>query len=107
MSSCDSLSSDCSTALTTLIAGFIVPIAMAMSVRTLSLFMQLASLPKRALLPIWIPYVSGSRLRLAEQLERPFDFAFGVLGAIIDGMTIVLGDLALSNPGIERQTILF
>ncbi len=65
--------------------GFVIPIALALSVRNLPLFLRLTSPPKRVLLPIFILYVSGLVLRVAGELEQ----VFGSVGAVLQGVALL------------------
>ena len=70
-----------------MIYGFIIPMAMALSVRNLPLFMRLASPPKRGLVPLFILYVIGLACRLIGQLEHGFWLP---LGEIIENATLLV-----------------
>jgi len=78
------------------IYGFILPVALALSVRNLPLFMRLAFPPNRELLPILIFYVLGLVLRLASNLEQVFGLdstlaaRLGGLGAIFEGGALLV-----------------
>ncbi len=78
-----------------MIFGFIVPIAMSLSVRNLPLFMRLAMPPRRELLPLWIAYVTGLVLRLAGGIAHLFvndhtvELQLGAVGAILEGGAIL------------------
>lgn len=79
-----------------LIAGFILPLALALSIRNLPLFMRLAFPPQRELLPILISYVIGLALRLAFVMEQMFYIApdilasLGGLGRILQGGALLV-----------------
>ena len=76
-----------------MIYGFILPIALVLSVRNLPLFMRLAFPPNRVLLPILLSYVAGLLLRLAPKLERVFVFdaaRLAGLGAILEGSALLV-----------------
>lgn len=77
-----------------LIAGFILPLALALSIRNLPLFMRLAFPPQRELLPILISYVIGLALRLTFILEQEFYLAPDVLSRL-DGTGRILQGGAL------------
>ena len=70
-----------------MLMGFIVPMALAMSVRTLPLFMRLATPPKHTLTPILAVYVMGLVLDLVGYLEQPF---FSSIGAILESMALLI-----------------
>ncbi|MBI4788706.1 MAG: hypothetical protein HY782_16865, partial [Chloroflexi bacterium] len=65
-----------------MIMGFIIPIALALSIRKLPLFVRLAFPPSRRLTPILASYVAGLVLRLTEQL---FGIQVGGLGDMLEG----------------------
>ena len=65
-----------------MIMGFMIPVALALSIRNLPLFLRLAFPPKRELAPILASYVAGLSLRLTEQL---FGIRIAGLGAILEG----------------------
>ena len=79
-----------------MIYGFILPIALALSVRNLPLFMRLAFPPNRALLPILVPYVAGVVWRLTPVLERVFVLVptlstrLAGLGAVLEGGALLV-----------------
>ncbi len=79
-----------------LIYGFILPIAFALSIRNLPLFMRLAFPPNRELFPILVSYVAGMLLRLTAQLEQPFGIDspiavwLGGTGAMLEGGAILV-----------------
>ncbi len=79
-----------------LIAGFILPLALALSIRNLPLFMRLAFPPQRELLPILISYVIGLVLHLAFVVEQGFYIAadilarLGGLGRILEGGALLV-----------------
>ena len=76
-----------------MIYGFILPIALALSIRNLPLFMRLAFPPNRVLGPILVVYVAGMLLRLTPALERLFVFSatyFAGLGAILEGGALLI-----------------
>ncbi len=74
------------------IAGFILPRALALSIRDLSLFMRLAFPPQRKLPPTLLSYVIGLVLQVLFVLERAFDLSPDILSSS-----------ALFNPDIERH----
>jgi uncharacterized protein involved in response to NO len=55
-----------------MVFGFIIPIAMSLSVRNLPLFMRLAMPPRGELLPLFIAYVTGLFLQLAALVAHMF-----------------------------------
>ncbi len=71
-----------------MIMGFIVPIALALSVRNLPLFMRLAFPPKRLLTPLLASYVIGLILREVGQLIAQTFYAG--LGAIVEGAVLLV-----------------
>lgn len=88
-----------------LIYGFIIPLAIAMSVRNLPLFMRLATPPKRELLPLSLGYVTGLILRLAGQLEQLFvnHNTFNALGTILEGGALLAFIWMIDIP-LRRKT---
>jgi uncharacterized protein involved in response to NO len=78
------------------IMGFIIPVALSLSIRNLPLFMRLTFPPRRELAPIWVSYVIGLILRLVGQLEHPFGFdpnlsaRLGGLGTILEGSALLV-----------------
>lgn len=68
-----------------MIYGFVIPIAIALSIRNLPLFMRLATPPKRSLLPLFVLYVIGVVSRLIGFLEHGFWLP---LGAIIESAVL-------------------
>ncbi len=79
-----------------MVFGFIIPIAMSLSVRNLPLFMRLAMPPRGELTPLFLAYVTGLILHLSALLAHLFlaDFVFiaqlGALGSILEYATIVV-----------------
>jgi uncharacterized protein involved in response to NO len=79
-----------------MIYGFILPIALALSIRNLPLFMRLAFPPNRALFPILISYVAGMLFRLTGGLEQTFSIdpaaaaRLGGLGALLEGSALLI-----------------
>ncbi len=79
-----------------MIYGFILPIALALSIRNLPLFMRLASPPKRELWPIFIFYVAGFGLRLMSVTEQLFVLDAAIItrlagvGAILEGSALLV-----------------
>ena len=59
-----------------MIYGFVLPIALALSIRNLPLFMRLAFPPNQALFPILISYVAGIALRLSRLFRTPVRIRF-------------------------------
>lgn len=73
-----------------LIMGFILPVAFALSVRNLPLFMRLAFPPKRALPFIFTSYITGFILRLVGYgIEQPFSSPISGLGMLVEGAAIL------------------
>jgi len=75
-----------------LIYGFIIPLAIAMSVRNLPLFMRLAAPPKGELLPLSVAYVTGLVLRLLGGIEQPFVnyHTFAALGTVLESGALLV-----------------
>lgn len=75
-----------------MIYGFVIPIAFAMSVRNLPLYMRLAPPPKQALFPISIAYVTGLVARIIALLEQTFVYSniLGAAGAILEAGMILM-----------------
>lgn len=74
------------------IYGFIIPLAFAMAVRNLPLFMRLATPPKKELMPLSLAFVIGLVLLLCSKLELPFytSRVFAALGAMLEGGSILI-----------------
>jgi uncharacterized protein involved in response to NO len=77
-----------------MIYGFVLPIALALSVRNLPLFMRLAFPPNQVLFPILISYVAGMALRLAMLLEQLFGTGPSPASRL-DGLGAILESSAL------------
>jgi uncharacterized protein involved in response to NO len=75
-----------------LISGFIVPIALSLSIRNLPLFMRLAFPPKRALSPILASYVIGIGLQTVGQvIEQTFlSSVTTAMGSILEGGALLV-----------------
>jgi uncharacterized protein involved in response to NO len=77
-----------------MIMGFILPMAFALSLRNLPLFMRLAFPPRRELVPVVVAYVTGLVLAgLALGLERLFGPSWGALigglGDVLEGAAVL------------------
>lgn len=79
-----------------MLMGFVVPIAMALSVRNLPLFMRLAFPPRAELTPLLTAYVAGLVLRIAGVLEQVFSSFPGLasrstgVGAVLEGAAVLV-----------------
>lgn len=70
-----------------MIYGFVIPLAIALAIRNLPLFMRLASPPKRSLFPLFLVYVVGLTLRVVGKLEQSF---FLPISAIIESGALLV-----------------
>lgn len=79
-----------------MIYGFIIPVAISLSVRNLPLFMRLAAPPRAELMPLFVAYVTGLVLHLSALLAHVFLNSFGSefylssLGALVECAAIVV-----------------
>jgi len=71
-----------------MIYGFILPLAIALSVRNLPLFMRLATPPKQSLFPLFVIYVVGVTCRTIGFLEH--GFWLPNLGAILESGVLLV-----------------
>lgn len=83
-----------------MLSGFLVPVAMAVSVRTLPLFLTLAPAPREALVPIAGVYLVGLILRITGLLAGQ-DLLMG-LGSVLEGVA-VLGFIWLLDVLLRRR----
>lgn len=67
--------------------GFVMPIAITLSIRNLPLFMRLATPPKRSLIPLFVIYVIGLLFRVVGLLEHGFWLP---LGEIIESVVLLI-----------------
>ncbi|MCL4394650.1 MAG: hypothetical protein M1482_07585 [Chloroflexi bacterium] len=76
------------------IYGFVIPIAIALSIRNLPLFMRLAFPPKELLGPILFVYAVGLALRVASLIEQQFTYLavssrIGGIGQLLEGTALL------------------
>jgi hypothetical protein len=78
-----------------MIDGFVLPIALALSIRNLPLFMRLAFSPSRELFPILVSYVASVLLRLFALLEQPFVIDSALVARLVNLSAVLEGGALL------------